>query len=138
MFSLIEIDSVLSPARRKLFHYFWVTFSLLLIFSTWKLWGGQTLYPQVPFLPVCTAVPHRVDEILRGLVCLSLVVMLLTNEESSFWRWGCLGFIIGRSAARAAPRGAPRVTRPAAVPKRSVLIVINDAPFIIDNDRQLP
>lgn len=94
-FGLIEIDSVLSPARRKMFHYFWCACGLLLIFSTKTLWFGAGGYPRVPFINGAVGLGLRGDQFGLGLVFVSLGLMLLTSDESRMWRIACGVFLVG-------------------------------------------
>jgi len=94
-FGPIEIDTVLSPARRKLFHYFWVTFALLLIFSTRPLWMGAGEYPQVPFAGGLVNAGRTADHIAFGLAFVPLCLMLVIGDSSRVWRACCGAFLCG-------------------------------------------
>ncbi|MFO1019489.1 MAG: hypothetical protein U0903_02135 [Planctomycetales bacterium] len=89
-----EIEANLSPARRALFQYFWVTFGLLLFFASWKLWIGQEAYPQVPLFKAGCGMPAGVDAGLFAGVLGALLSLLLANEGSHFWRRSLNLFLI--------------------------------------------
>lgn len=78
-----------------MFHYFWVAFALLLIFSTYALWMGTGEYPRVPFTGLLVNVGNGFDRIVLGSACVALFLMLVIGDESRVWPVCCGTFVAG-------------------------------------------
>lgn len=95
LLSRIQVDSILSPPRRRLFHDFWTVCALLLILSTRKLWLSSGEFPQVPFLAGMLTLPVGLDRLFLAIAFIPLCLMLCLPEESRRWRICCTLFFAG-------------------------------------------
>ena len=57
----------------------WALFGLLLFGVTWRLWTGQTEFPQIPLLNVGQLIPRGLDRVTFVVIMLSLMVSLLIS-----------------------------------------------------------
>lgn len=89
-----DVDTLLSPMRRRLFHYFWTVFALLLILSTRRLWLSTGDFPQVPFLAGMLMIPAGLDLLFLGMAFPALCLMLLMTDDMLVWRI-CRNFFVG-------------------------------------------
>ncbi|MEZ6118473.1 MAG: hypothetical protein R3C28_18160 [Pirellulaceae bacterium] len=70
--------------------------TLLLICVTWKLWTGQSSFPQVPFLHSLCNASIWFDRILLGVLLLGLVLLLFAKRASGKgWAWISVGCLVG-------------------------------------------
>jgi hypothetical protein len=67
--------------------------TLVLLAVTWKLWTPQTVYPQVPLFGWAVTAPGWIDWGCFGGVILSLLVALLTPQNSRLWKPALLLFV---------------------------------------------
>jgi len=72
----------------------WAIFAIALLGATWKLWSGQSEFPQVPLLSWGHAIPRSIDRfcfILALLCCFFSVIPGIIK-----WRFALyLGFVVG-------------------------------------------
>jgi hypothetical protein len=81
-----------SAARSGWFRRVWALSTLLLLWSTWRLWTPQLVFPQVPLFAAADKVPVWLEWAALGGIVTSLACLLLAPRESRIWRIAAIWF----------------------------------------------